>query len=129
MYILKRVGDRTEPYGIPACISLGVDISPSAETLNFRCERKEPISLIKLVENYNFDNLYSRPVCRGVKGFFDVQEHRSQDILLLKLRVTWSVSLIPCSVVLCRARKPNWPALSRHLSSMCFWTIFRMTLE
>jgi hypothetical protein len=26
------VGDRTEPCGIPACIHLGVDISPSTET-------------------------------------------------------------------------------------------------
>jgi hypothetical protein len=35
-------------------------------------------------------------------------------ILLLKLRVTWSVSLIHCSVVLWRARKPNWVALSNN---------------
>jgi hypothetical protein len=46
------------------------------------------------------------------------------DILLLKLRVTWSVSLIHCSVVLWHARKPNW-----LLSSVCFWTIFRMTFS
>jgi hypothetical protein len=31
--------------------------------LNFRCERKEPISLIKLVENSNFDMNYS--ACLG----------------------------------------------------------------
>jgi hypothetical protein len=34
---------------------LGVDISPSTETLNFLCERNEPISLIKLVENFDLD--------------------------------------------------------------------------
>jgi hypothetical protein len=51
MYILKRVGDRTEPCGTPACISLGVDISPSTEWLNFHCERIDPVSLIRLVEN------------------------------------------------------------------------------
>jgi hypothetical protein len=28
MYILNRVGDKTEPCGTPACISLGVDILP-----------------------------------------------------------------------------------------------------
>jgi hypothetical protein len=39
MYKLYSVGDRTEPCGTPACIYLGVDISPSTETLNFRCER------------------------------------------------------------------------------------------
>jgi hypothetical protein len=51
------------------------------------------------------------------------------DILLLKLRVMWSVSLVHCSVVLWRARKPNWLELSRLLSSMCFWTILWMTFS
>jgi hypothetical protein len=50
-------------------------------------------------------------------------------ILLLKLRVTWSVSLIICSVVLWRARKQNWLALSSLLSSMYFWTILRMSFS
>jgi hypothetical protein len=49
------------------------------------------------------------------------------DILLLKFKVTWSVSLIHWSVVLWRARKPNWLALRRHFSSMYIWTIFRLT--
>jgi hypothetical protein len=44
MYILERVGARTEPCSIPARISLGVDISLSTETLNLRCERKELMS-------------------------------------------------------------------------------------
>jgi hypothetical protein len=35
MYRLYNVGDRTEPCGTPACISLGVYSSPSTETLNF----------------------------------------------------------------------------------------------
>jgi hypothetical protein len=69
-YILYNVEDRTEPCGTPACISLGVDISPSTETLNFRSERKELISCINLVENSNYDNLYSRPECH-------VQEYHS----------------------------------------------------
>jgi hypothetical protein len=51
------------------------------------------------------------------------------DILLLKLKVTWSVNLIHSNVVLWRARKPNWLSLSRHLSSMCFWNIFRNTFS
>jgi hypothetical protein len=34
-YILYNVGDRTEPCGTPAFISLAADISPSTETLNF----------------------------------------------------------------------------------------------
>jgi hypothetical protein len=57
MYKLYRVRERMEPCGTPACMYLGVDISPSIETLNFQCERNEPISVIKLVENYNLDNL------------------------------------------------------------------------
>jgi hypothetical protein len=47
MYKLYRVGDRTEPCDIRACMYLGVDISPSTETLKFLCERNELISLIK----------------------------------------------------------------------------------
>jgi hypothetical protein len=53
MYRLYRVGDRTEPCCTPACMYLGIDISPSTKALNFRWERNELISLIKLVENYN----------------------------------------------------------------------------
>jgi hypothetical protein len=49
MYKLYSVGDRTEPCGTPAFKSLGIDILPSTETLNFLCERNE-LSLIRLVE-------------------------------------------------------------------------------
>jgi hypothetical protein len=51
------VGDRTEPCGTPDCMYLGVETSPSTETLNFLCVRKELMSLIKLFENCNLDNL------------------------------------------------------------------------
>jgi hypothetical protein len=74
MHMLKRVGDRTEPCGTPVCITFGVDISPSTETLNILCDRKELTSLIKLIENSNLDSLYSKPVCHVVSK---VQEHRS----------------------------------------------------
>jgi hypothetical protein len=43
------------------------------------------------------------------------------NILLLKFRETWSVSPIDWSVVLWRARKPNWVAFSKFLSAMCLW--------
>jgi hypothetical protein len=65
----------------------------------------------------------------SIKGFFDIQEYPSIVTLLLKISVTWSVSLIHCSVVLWRARKPNWHALCRPLSSMCLWTIFSITFS
>jgi hypothetical protein len=111
MYQLKRVGDMTEPYCTPACISLIVDMSPSTETSNFYCERKEPMSLIKPVASSNFDNIFSKPKCHVVsKAFSMPKDTASVDILLLKLRVTWSVGLIHCSVVLWCARKPNWLA-------------------
>jgi hypothetical protein len=66
LYILKTGGDKTEPCGTPACISLGVGISPSTEPLNFLYERKEPISLNKQAENSNSDNLFSKPECHVV---------------------------------------------------------------
>jgi hypothetical protein len=100
--MLYKVGDRTEPCGTPACISLAVDISPSTETLNFLCERKELMSFIKLIENANLDNLYSKPGCHVVSKAFSISKNTAAvDILLLKLSVTWSVSLIHCSVVCC----------------------------
>jgi hypothetical protein len=75
MYILKRVGERTEPCGTPACITLGIDNSPSTETLNFLYERKELISLIKLVKSSNLDSLYSKPECHVVSKAFSVSKN------------------------------------------------------
>jgi hypothetical protein len=67
----------------------------------FHCERKELISLIKLVKNSNLDNLYNKPECRVVsKAFLISKNTAAVDILLFKLRVTWSVSLIHCNVML-----------------------------
>jgi hypothetical protein len=122
------MGDRKEPCSTPACISLGLDISPSTETLNFLWERKELISLIRLIENVNLDNLYSKPKCQVVANAFLISENTAAvDMLLLKFKVAWSVSLINWSVVLWQAQKPKRLALIRPLSSVCPWTIFRMT--
>jgi hypothetical protein len=89
MYILKRVADKTEPCGTPDCNTLDVDISPSTETLKVLYERKEPISLIKLVENSNLDNLYSKPECHVISKVLSIIKNTADiDILLLKLRVT-----------------------------------------
>jgi hypothetical protein len=58
-------------------------------------ERKEIISLIKLVEKCIFDNLYSKPGCYVVSKAFSISKNTAVvDILLLKFRVTWSVSVI-----------------------------------
>jgi hypothetical protein len=90
-----------EPCSTPAFISLGIDISPSAETLNFHYERNALIRLIKMVENSNLNNLYIKPGCLVVsKVFFISKNSAAVDILLLKLSITWSVSLIFCNIVL-----------------------------
>jgi hypothetical protein len=87
MYRLKRVGEGTEPCGTPTCITLGVDISPSTETLNFIFDRKELISLIKLIENSNLDSLHSKPVCYVVsKVYFNIQEHRGRRHFVVEVK-------------------------------------------
>jgi hypothetical protein len=82
------------------------------------------------VENFIFDNLYNKPECHAVSKAFSMSKNTAAvDILLLKLRVTWSVSLIHCSVVLWHERKSTWRALSRTLFSMCFWNNFKLTFS
>jgi hypothetical protein len=85
--------------------------------------------LIKLAENSNLVNLYSKPDFHEVSKAFSISKNTAAvDILLLKLRVTWFVSRRHCSVVLCCVRKPNWlvRVLSSPLSSICFWKIFKL---
>jgi hypothetical protein len=72
-----------EPCGTSVCISFGVDNSP----LNFLLDRFESISLIKLVENYNFDNLYSKPMCHVVSKAFSMSNNTAAVDILLKFRV------------------------------------------
>jgi hypothetical protein len=85
---------------------------------------------MKLVENCNVVNLWSKPGCHVVSKAFSISKNTAAvDILLLKCRVTWSTSLIHCSVVLRRARKPNWLALSKFLSSICLYAISKITFS
>jgi hypothetical protein len=56
------VGDKTEPCGTLACISLGINISPSTEILNFLLEGKELISFIRLIENFNLNRIFQANV-------------------------------------------------------------------
>jgi hypothetical protein len=90
--------------GTPVRISLGVDISPSTETLNLVCERKELIRSIKLVENSNLENLYSkRKSACGIKGLFDVQEHRGRRCIIVEIRghVVRLPHILQCRAVTC----------------------------
>jgi hypothetical protein len=82
IYMLYKVGDRTEPWGTSALISLDVDISPCTETLNLRCERKELMNFIKLVENSNLDNLYSKQECHVVKLTHAVQPRHGRSLMM-----------------------------------------------
>jgi hypothetical protein len=50
-------------------------------------------------------------------------------MLEMKFKMACSVNLIHWSVVQWRARKPNWLALSRPLSSLCLLTLFRITFS
>jgi hypothetical protein len=60
------------------------------------------------------------------KAFSISKNTAAVDILLSKFRVTWSASLIHCSVNLWRARNPNWLALRKHLSLICLSTISKI---
>jgi hypothetical protein len=98
--------------------------------LNFLWERKEQISLIRLVGIFNLHNLYSKPRCHVVSKAFSISKNTAAvDLLFLKFEVMWSASLIHSSAVLWWERKSHWLALSRSLSSMCLWTIFRNTFS
>jgi hypothetical protein len=130
LYTLYSVGDRTEPCGATVCIFLGLEISPPTEILNYLSGRNKLIILIKLVNNFNLDDLYSKRKCHFVSKVFSVPKNTAAvDMFLFKFKVTWSVSLIHWNVILWRARKTNWLVLSRILFSMYLWNIFRITLS
>jgi hypothetical protein len=93
--MLYNVGDWTDPCGTPSSIFLGVDTLPSTEALNFLSEGKELMSSIKLIDNFSLDNLYSKPRCHVVSKAFSISKNTAAvDMLLLKYKFTWSVSLI-----------------------------------
>jgi hypothetical protein len=54
MCVLYIVGDRTEPRSTPACISYGIDILPSIETLNFLCKKKGANKLDQTGRKFQF---------------------------------------------------------------------------
>jgi hypothetical protein len=51
--------------------------------------------LIRLIENFNFVNLYSKPKSNVVSKAFSISKNTAAvDMLLLTFKVTWSVSLL-----------------------------------
>jgi hypothetical protein len=91
---------------------------------NWIFSEKDLISWIRSIESFNSDNLCSKLRCHVIWNAFSISNHTAAVD-----NMTRSSSLIHCSVVLWRARKPNWLALSRSLFQMCLWTIFRMTFS
>jgi len=84
--------------GTPFYISWGKDISPWTITLNFLLERNEPVSLIKVDEKCNFDSLCNKPGFQVESKAFSISKNTAAvDMLLLKFKVTWSVSCIEAS--------------------------------
>jgi hypothetical protein len=80
--------------------------------------RKEAVSLMRLVKNYNSDKLYCRPECHVVLNAFSISKNSTpSDILLFKFRVTWSTSLICWSVILW-AWKLKGSAFDKFLSAV-----------
>jgi hypothetical protein len=101
-YRLYNVGDRPESCGNPGHISVGIDISPLTETLNFLWERKELTSFtsIRLIGSFNSNNLCSKLMCRVVSKAFSVSKNTGAvDTILLKFKVMWSISLIQWSSI------------------------------
>jgi hypothetical protein len=79
-----------------ACIFLGVDILHSTETLNFLCERKELISLIRLAENSKLDSLSSKLRPHVLSKAFSICSHRH-----IVVKIKGHVVLKPHSLQFC----------------------------
>jgi hypothetical protein len=96
----------------------------------FSLRTKKLRNLIRLIENFNLDNLYINPRCHILVKVLSISENTAAvDMSLLKFKVTGSISLIHWSVVLWWSLKSNWLALSRLLSSRCLWTVFGITFS
>lgn len=101
-------------------------VYPLVETLNFLWEGKKLIWMIRLIENFNFDKLYSKSMCRVVLKTFSIfKETAAVDLLLLESNVTWCVSHTHLNILLWRARKSNWLALSRPRPPTCLLGYFQ----
>jgi hypothetical protein len=61
--------------GTPACVSQGVGISLSTETLNFLLEGNELLISIMLVEYCKLDNLYNKAGCHVVSKDFSTSKN------------------------------------------------------
>jgi hypothetical protein len=81
MYILYNTGERTELCDTPAYISLGVDMSPMTETLEFSLRNKRANKLIRLIENFNSNYFFSKSWCHVVSKAFSIGKNTASVIV------------------------------------------------
>jgi hypothetical protein len=92
----------------------------------FSLRKKKLKILIKLVENVNSDNSYSKPRYHVLSNGFSISKNTAAvDILLLKFKVTWSVSLIHWSVVV-TGTETELACIKKAFFFNVLRTIFRM---
>ena len=92
---------------------------------NLRLERKDTISMVKCFENSNFDSLCSKLECHVVSKAFLM----SKNTFWIEIKGHVFRQPHTLYVVLWRARKTNWLALSWPLSSICLWRNFKNTFS
>jgi hypothetical protein len=66
---LYNVGGRMNPCSAPACIFFDLDISPFGRKSQFSVKGKD-LSIIRLIENFNSDDFYNKPMCNVVAKAF-----------------------------------------------------------
>jgi hypothetical protein len=126
----KRVGARMEPCCTPACISWWCGQFALNYNSEFSVGNEWANKFDEAGRKMQFGSLYSKPGCHVVSKAFSISKKTAAlEILLLKFRVTWSTRLIHWSVVLSRARKPNWVTFSKFFSSTCLCTILKITFS
>jgi hypothetical protein len=101
------------------------------QDFKFYVNEKRSINLMRLVKIIILTiYIYSRPECHVVSKAFTISMNTvGVDILPLKFIVTWSVSLMHWREVLWFARKPNWLAFSKFLSSAGLWIVLKVSFS
>jgi hypothetical protein len=93
----------------------------------FPLRKKRSNKFYQTDKNFNLDKTCSKQVCTVSSKAFSISNNTAAvDMLLLKINVTCSLSLVHWLVVLWATRKSNWLALNRPHLSTCVWTIFRI---
>jgi hypothetical protein len=106
MYILYNVGGQDEKlwhpcFYVPWLTHFVFDRYPELSLIKL-------ISLIRLIKYFNPDNLYTKPQFHNVTKALSISKNTAAvDMLLLKFKITWSVSLIRWNFIPWRVQKPT----------------------